>query len=252
LESFDKYPTHSYGGNTGHTDTHLKNTFIEKNNRSVNNQPNFFGASFNRSIGAAILPFMDMLKPTRKEEFSNCLYLGNAGSSVQKYNQPQQKVSSTIKETTLYTPHSFIGQQIGGGYMTNNQIPTGTQRTTTGLMNYMGPVGGDGNTYGDPLYNSAYAQTNNENKEASIMNRTNQGNMNIFNSNLNVSIHKSDNETCYVSAPCSVFGSVPTIEQMGAVDMPPEENKCMTDRIQPDLLNAFRKNPYTHSLTYAV
>ena len=29
LESFDKYPTHSYGGNAGHTDLHLKNTFIE-------------------------------------------------------------------------------------------------------------------------------------------------------------------------------------------------------------------------------
>jgi len=252
LESFDKYPTHSYGGNAGHNDSHLKNTFIEKNNRSVNSQPNFFGASFNRSIGAAILPFMDILKPTRKEEFSCNLYLGAAGSSVQQYNNNEAKVSSTIKETTLYTPHSFIGQQIGGGYMTNNQTPTGTQRTTTGLMNYMGPVGGDGNTYGDPLYNAVYSQTNNDNKEATVMNRTNQGNMNIYSPTVNMSINKTDTETCYVSGPNSIYGSAPTIQQMGVVDMPPEENKCMTNRIAPDLLNAFRENPYTHSLTYAV
>lgn len=252
LESFDKYPTHSYGGNAGHTDIHLKNTFIEKNNRSSNSQSNFFGANFNRSIGAAILPFMDILKPTRKEEFSCNLYLGGAGSSVSQYNNNKEKVSSTIKESTLYTPHSFVGQQIGGGYMTNNQTPTGTQRTTTGMMNYMGPVGGDGNSYGNPLYNSSYAQTNNDNKEASIMNRTNQGNMNIYSPTVNMSIHKTDKETCYVSPPNTVFGSVPSVEQMGVIDMPSEDNKCMTDRIQPDLLNAFRENPYTHSLTYAV
>ena len=252
LESFDKYPTHSYGGNAGHTDLHLKNTFIEKNNRSVNSQANFFGANFNRAIGAAILPFMDMLKPTRKEEFSCNVYLGNAGSNIPQYNNREEKVASTIKETTLYTPHSFVGQQIGGGYMTNNQIPTGTQRTTTGVMNYMGPVGGDGNNYGNPLYNAAYSQTNNDNKESSIMNRTNQGNMDMFNPNINISINKTDNETCYVSAPSIIFGGAPSIEQMGVVDLPPEDNKCVTDRIQPDLLNAFRQNPYTHSLTYAV
>ena len=252
LESFEKYPTHSYGGNAGHTEARLKTTFIEKNNRSVNSQANFFGANFNRSIGAAILPFMDMLKPTRKEEFSCNLYLGNAGSNVPQYNNNEQKVSSTIKETTLYTPHSFVGKQVGGGYMTNKQTATGTQRTTTGVISYMGPVGGDGNNYGNPLYNAAYSQTNNDNKEASIMNRTNQGNMNMFTPTINMSINKTDNETCYVSAPSTVFGSVPSVEQMGAIDMPLEDNKCMTDRIQPDLLNAFRENPYTHSLTYAV
>ena len=252
LESFDKYPTHSYGGNSGHTDSRLKNTYIEKNNRSVNSQANFFGANFNRSMGAAIMPFLDMLKPTLKEDFSCNLYLGNAGSNVSQYNSHDEKVSATIKETTLYTPHSFVGQQVGGGYMTNNQTPTGTQRTTTGVLNYMGPVGGDGNSYGNPLYNSAYSQTNNDNKEASVMNRTNQGNMNMFNPTINLSINKTDKETCYVSAPNSVFGSVPSVEQLGITDMPAEDNKCMTDRIQPDLLNAFRENPYTHSLTYAV
>ena len=137
--------------------------------------------------------------------------------------------------------------------MTNTQIPTGTQRTTSALMNYMGPVGGDGNNYGSAVYNAAYSQTNNDNKEATVMNRAPQGNTNMFNPNINVSIHKTDNETCYVSAPSIIFGSVPSVEKIGVIDMPREEdNKCISDRIQPDLLNAFRENPYTHSLTYAV
>lgn len=253
LESFDKYPSHSFGGNVGHTDTRLKTTFIEKNNRSSNSQTAFFGANFQRSIGAAILPFMDILKPTRKEEFSCNIYLGNASSQVPQYNNHEEKVIPTIKETTLYTPHSFVGAQVGGGYMTNTQIPTGTQRTTSALMNYMGPVGGDGNNYGSAVYNAAYSQTNNDNKEATVMNRAPQGNTNMFNPNINVSIHKTDNETCYVSAPSIIFGSVPSVEKIGVIDMPREEdNKCISDRIQPDLLNAFRENPYTHSLTYAV
>jgi hypothetical protein len=253
LESFDKYPTHSYAGNIGYNENNLKNTLIEKNNRSTNCQPISLGSSFNRSIGAVVMPFMDMFKPTKKEEFScNLRTYGNPQSNVPQLNPFTQEIPSTIKEGTLYTPHSFVGQQVGGGYMTNNQTPTGTQRTTTGSTSYMGPVGGDALMYGNAVYNTC--QINNDTKEKLTYTRTNHGNTQIFNQSMNVSIHKDDkNKTdCYSGTPYTVFGAPPSKEYMGAIDLPPEKNHCMEDRIQPDLLNAFRENPYTHSLTYAV
>ena len=57
---------------------------------------------------------------------------------------------------------------------------------------------------------------------------------------------------CYSGTPYSVFGAPPSTTHLGVIDLPPEKNHCMEDRIQPDLLNAFKENPYTHSLTYAV
>ena len=252
LDSYDKYPTHSYGGNKGYNENNLKNTLIEKNNRSTNCQPNSFGANFNRTVGAVVMPFMDMFKPTKKEEFTcNLRTYGNPSSNVPQLNPFSQEVSNTIKETTLYAPNTFVGAQVGGGYMNNNQIPTGTQRTTTSTS-YMGPVGGDSLMYGNTIYDTC--QINNDTKEQLTYTRTNHGNTQIFNQSMNVSINKDDkNKTdCYSGTPYTVFGAPPSTTHLGIIDLPPEKNHCMEDRIQPDLLNAFKENPYTHSLTYAV
>ena len=45
----------------------------------------------------------------------------------------------------------------------------------------------------------------------------------------------------------------PSVKTYGAVRAPQYYNECANcDRIQPELLNAFRANPYTFSLTNAV
>ena len=252
LEAIDEYPSHSYGGNFGYNDNHLKSMYIEKNNRSTVCATDTYGAMFNRSVGAAILPFVDMLKPTRKEEFSCNLYLGTPGSNIQHYKPEETPLNATIKETTMYMPNMYIGAQSGGGYLTNEQNAIGTQRTSTGCMDYMGPVGGAGNNIGNTLYNANYAQTNNETKESSVVSRINHGNTQIFNQTMNVSINKNDKGDCYMGTPGYIFGSCPVVEQIGNLDMPREDGICMTDRINPDLLKAFRENPYTHSLTNSV
>ena len=43
--------------------------------------------------------------------------------------------------------------------------------------------------------------------------------------------------------------SIPSMDMYGKMTMPQsyDENK-LNERIQPDILNAFRQNPYTHSL----
>jgi hypothetical protein len=51
----------------------------------------------------------------------------------------------------------------------------------------------------------------------------------------------------------TLSGIPPSLQTYGAVRAPQYYNECQTcDRIQPDILNAFRQNPYTHSLSTSV
>jgi len=43
--------------------------------------------------------------------------------------------------------------------------------------------------------------------------------------------------------------AIPTVETHGKMNMPQYYNNCQgCDRIQPELLDAFKQNPYTQSL----
>jgi predicted nucleic acid-binding Zn ribbon protein len=53
--------------------------------------------------------------------------------------------------------------------------------------------------------------------------------------------------------PEAVITNGPSVQTYGKINMPQYYNECNNcERIQPDLLNAFRSNPFTHSLTSAV
>jgi hypothetical protein len=56
-----------------------------------------------------------------------------------------------------------------------------------------------------------------------------------------------------MGTPGSVFPLPPSSQTYGKINTPQYYNECAgCERINPDLLNAFRNNPYTHSLTDAV
>ena len=103
---------------------------------------------------------------------------------------------------------------------------------------------------GQPVYNAAYAQQNNVNK--SYESRANQGGMALAGTEENVRINKSDadrnNNRMWVSSG-GVANAIPSIETHGKMCAPQYyNNKTECDRIQPDILNAFKSNPYTKSL----
>ena len=201
---------------------------------------------------------MDILKPSKKEEYScNIRTYGNLGGTVPgNYVHVQSDVvAPTIKETTLYDTHGNIGNQLGGAYAISDHQSIENQRDTTNT-NTIGNAGGSGSKYGTRSYESNYRQTNNESKEKSIASRTNQGNAKMFNPSMNVSQSKldSDRDNNRLWAPSAVIQSGPSIQSYGKVHMPQYNDTCKIgcDRISGDLLNAFKSNPYTHSLTYAV
>jgi hypothetical protein len=240
-------------------DDFLKSHTNIVNNRSTNKQADRIGSGFTRAIGAVIAPIMDILKPSRKEEYcSNIRIYGNmAGEIPSNYVlNPADIPNTTTKETTIYSTRGNIGNQLkgSGGYQVSEQQIINTQRETTSCQT-IGNAGGSATKFGNRQYDAEYRQTNNVVKEKTIVGRTNQGNTNMFNPTINATVSRNDEdrENNRLWAPEAVIPTGPSVQTYGKINMPQYYNECDgCNRIDPDLLNAFKNNPYTHSLTYAV
>mgnify|MGYP005739865199 FL=1 len=104
-------------------------------------------------------------------------------------------------------------------------------------------------------YESAYRQHNNDIKSQTINNRANQGGTQMFNQQMNLSIAKQDTN-CMDNRPFGPISNVtkaPSTQTFGKTSGPQQLDMSMeVQRNQPDILNAFRSNPYTQSLTTSV
>jgi hypothetical protein len=226
------------------------------NNRATGIQPDTMRSGFSRAIGAAIAPFTDMFRPTRKEEYGeNVRVYGDAGSnSAQKYvYNPADVAPTTIKETTLYTPNLFIdaSQTSGSGYLTADQQPIFNQRDTTTCSN-IGTAGGSSRGWGDMSHEAANNQRNNDVKQSTVASWTNHGNTQVFNQQMNVNVGRidTDRDNNRMWVPSKMPQMPMNKETYGKIRTPQYYNQCIgCDRIEPDLLTAFKSNPYTHSLT---
>jgi hypothetical protein len=215
-------------------------------------------SGFSGAIGAVIAPLMDILKPTRKDETINSVRVyGDAGTSAMVkgpvYN-PQDTTPTTIKETTLHSLDFNINNQKEGIYVNNYSSPDLTQRDTTSCE-YFTAAGGYATGYGDMSYEAAYRQHNNDIKSQTIYNRANQGGTQIFNQQMN--IHCRDDCDRFSGRVNPAFSRLsampPSTQTYGAIHAPQYYNECAScDRINPDILTAFKNNPYTHSLTNSV
>lgn len=242
---------HSNAAGTGpHTDGEefLKSHTNYTNSRSVNQQPQTFGSGFSNAIGAVIAPLMDVFKPARKEEYvCNMRVYGNViGEVPGNYVLTSGDIpNTTVKETTLYKPNGYIGNQLNGAYEVTDQQAITNQRDTTTEFCQMNPMG---SKHGLKQYDAAYRQTNNEAKEKSVVGRTNQGNMSTFNSQMNVSYSKldCDRENNRMWAPSAVIPSGPSVRTYGKAHMPQLNDMCLSgcERINPDILDNLKKNPY--------
>jgi hypothetical protein len=239
-------------------DNFLRSHTNYENHRSTVKQPDTMRSGFGGAIGAVIAPLMDILKPTRKDETINSVRVyGDVGTSVPKgyvYN-PQDTTPTTVKETTLHSLNFNVNNQKEGIYVNNYTSPDLTQRDTTS-SEYFTSAGGYATAYGDMSYDAAYRQHNNDIKSQTIYNRPNQGGTQIFNQQMNINCTKSDCDRLdgRVNPAFSRLSALPPSAQTyGAIHAPQYYNECANcDRINPDILTAFKNNPYTHSLTSSV
>ena len=237
------------------TENLLKSHTNYKNHRSTIKQPDTLRSGFRGAIGAAIAPIMDILKPSRKEEtINNCRIYGEVNSIVpQSYVINNNDITNTtVKETTMYSPNFYINNQKEGIYVNNYSPTVQTQRDTTSYDTY----GNIGEQNGSMVYDAAYKQHNNDVKSQTINNRPNQGGTQIFNQSMNITSSRQDSDRYNnrLFTPSSVIKQPPLKENYGNIRTPQsyDNNKIGCDRMQGDLLQAFKNNPFTHPLNSAV
>lgn len=221
-------------------------------NRSTMKQPDGFGA-VQGLARAAVAPLLDVLRPSRKENtIGNIRANGNAGTSVSnaRVHNPADRTKTTLRETTESAIDcNYLNYQGQGveGYSVSEHQPTNVQRDTTNV-HYMGGAG-PSMQKANQTYDAAYRQRNNENKN--VENRPNQGGTQIFNQQENIRIGRvdSDRNNNRMYAPSSGPSVIPSAETFGATMVPQSYDSCINnDRINPDILSAFKQNPYTQSL----
>jgi len=86
-------------------------------------------------------------------------------------------------------------------------------------------------------------------------NRPNQGGMAMMNHEQQMKIDKNDtdrdNNRMWVrNSNSTINNAIPSVETFGKINVPQYNDNCHTcERINPDILTAFKENPYTKSLS---
>lgn len=246
-------------GKGGATDADygIKSKFAYPNNRTANhenNPDNYFGM-VSGVVNAAIAPLLDVLRPSRKENtIGNLRLYENAGSTVPSsyiFN-PADRTNTTIRETTEKNNYIYgvNANQRGGGYETNEYQAAPNERDTTSVY-YGGSMSAANGTLAARTYDAEYNQRNNDIKASTIDGRMVPGNMNLLNTDINQRARngelKNQRALAVTAGPTQLYSS----GQMGVqgLETKPLYQTIQLDRNTPDMLDAFRQNPYTHSLT---
>ena len=259
----DLNPASAQGqGSATASDYGIKSFNIPKNNRNVNCQPDMVSAGgINGTFRAILAPIVDALRPSRKENvIGNANQTGNVTALVPNLpiTNPADSVKTTIKETTvgkiglnhLNVSHISVPS---GGYQ-SAQIDIKDQQRNIGDSSSMGYINGPEAQMNVSAWDN---QHNNVNK--TYQNWPMPGGTQIFNGSENMQFARNDNDRVnkrlpipdhVIQHPGSLADTIPSLDSFGKINMPQESNQQINaDRMNPDILSAFKSNPYAQSLT---
>tara|TARA_Y100000389_G_C17466804_1_gene526394 strand:+ start:2688 stop:4505 length:1818 start_codon:yes stop_codon:yes gene_type:complete len=253
-------------GNAGPNDYGFKGYNIPKNNRhySCESQNNGVVGGINSTFKAMMAPIVDALRPSRKENIIyNANQLGNIQSAVPSLplTNPNDKPRTTNKEMTagkvglnyLNISHASAGQ--GGAHQVTDVQVRGQQRNI-GDSSTSGNIGNTSSTSAQMDVTAWNAQHNNINK--TYENWPMAGGTQIFQPNANVQVARRDGDRVNNRMQCDDFiqpeknllsTTIPSAETFGKINMPQQYDlEVNSNRINPDILSAFKSNPYAQSL----
>ena len=198
------------------------------------------------------LGLQDKLKGTIKETTINTKNNGNIGNTViHSTDRLNDDVRITKKQTTI---HSKNNGNIHGGYHKSElgyESPELTVKDTT-LFEHTGIAGGA--VLGDMSKNNYMNAETNPNKEIISQGRApTLNNTKVVNGaeHTNMDIKKLD--TDYINhrenGLTKVYQEIPEDQTCELTTMSDKPDYNISERIDPNLLNPFKKNPYTQSLS---
>lgn len=219
------------------------------NNRS--NESNYFG-SIGYSVGAAVAPLLDVLRPSRKQNAVGTLrpYQNPKTHVSETYMyDPNQKAATTHRETTGESKfHLNVNRnQRGGAYeVTEHQVADNT-RAETGDYFYSGNAAAGAGTREMRSYQAEMNQRNNDIKSSTIKGRMVPGNMKMLNHHVNMNNAQKDvllkNER---PAMGSLPAKGPASQFMGISSVANKDNysNIQMDRNNGSIMDALKSNPY--------
>lgn len=240
------------------SDYGIKSKKAYPNNRTSNKQDGYFGL-VSGSIGAAVAPLLDVLRPSRKTNvIGNLRPYQNPGSSVPNsyiFN-PADRTSTTIRETTENSKNhlNVNANQLGGAYKVTQQQAYDTKRQDT-TVQYTGNAGAGDGTRQMTSYEAGYNQRNNDIKASTIDGYMVKGNMNIMNGNINMR-EKTRDES--LKNTRSITGTMPyrspDVANMGRLAGTDNSLKSTInmERNTPDIMSTLKQNPYVVDYTKAL
>jgi hypothetical protein len=241
--------------------TILNNNRSERLKQNIDTTTDFGNVStFMKGIFA---PILDVLKPTRKEDvIHNSNQLGNIQCSVPSLpiTNPNDRPKTTTKETTVdkvglnYLNISQINNP-GGGYE-NSTMTAKHQQRNFGNSSITGNIGNTSATNAQMDLSAWANQHNNVNKTHESWPMA--GGTQIHSGNINMNINRRDNDRVnnrlttndfIRNVPSDNSLLIPSIESIGKIHMPQQYKEDINiERIDPNLLQAFKSNPYAKSL----
>lgn len=218
------------------------------NNRSTT-RDGYMGNVFGQLKANVIDPIVDGFRHTKKSNFVNNDHMGNVSGNSKKSivfnpNEYAPTTNREMYECKVGMNHLNVQNQDATGYISANPYLIGTQRQSMN-QDEMGPAGGVHQQF-SKSYESAYNQRNNENRIHGS--RTNTGNMSLFNNQTNAAI--TGHEACNTRANALYNPNQNTLDTPLAAEtaQPQQYKNIQEDYNSPDLLNAFKSNPYTQPL----
>ena len=248
-------------GNAKEEDYGHKSQLVYSNNRTVGRSgtamqdESYFGVIKN-TIGAAVVPFADMLRPSRKENtVGNLRPYQNAKFSVEQtyvFN-PNDRTPTTIRETTENSKMHFVvdANQNGGAYLVTTHDELHNQRDTTTDFEYIGIAEAGSQNRRPRTYDAEYQQRNNDIKSSTIQGRMVPGNMDLFNNQVNMTQRQQEHILRNERPVVGTFYQTPSIGQIGTLQGSTNLELYQGQQLERnsgDVLQQLKGNPYTQNI----
>jgi hypothetical protein len=251
-------------GTPTESDYQTKSSYAYENNRSLNDQETYYGA-IGGVIGAVVAPLLDILKPSRKENaIGNLRPYENAKPAVTNsyLYDPEDIPNHTVRETTEGgTGHLFVNRSQmmqGDGYDVAPRDIRPEQRDTTTDFYYAGGSSAGSHTLAPRRYDTEYYGSQANDAKDAIVSQTGytpNGVMEIGYGKYG-DVQTSNTKDIFLRNQRELFKTdgpayLPSTDTMGQLQ---ERNTprltVNMERSTPDLLNAYRSNPYTQFKNY--
>lgn len=250
-------PAYASGHNVPTSNDYSYSSYkLAPNNRSTTEQNTVFGAV--KSVISSIMsPIVETMRPTRKENIvGNMIDRGNVGKAAHDgiyFVSPDMSAKTTYREMNpAGKQHVFVGNQhenhkfIGNNYTLNEPAP---QHRDTTSHSYTGNAK-SGNT-GIQLQGHVRDNPRLNNNRIVTPARF-HGNTNVLNTYVNNTRETARGQYNYNTVGQATHNrGMLGPENFAEVTTQTNDYRGFdhADRINPDLLQAFKNNPYTHSLT---